>query len=70
MPGTRTLGCLGLATEQETLVMDEGEPIAVPGWLRRAAADGWRLLVVAAAAFLLWLLFRQLKLIVVGIVLG
>lgn len=50
--------------------MSERRPAAVPDWLRFGAAYGWRLLVVTAIAALLWLVFRQLKLIVVGLVLG
>jgi len=50
--------------------MSERRPVAVPDRLRIGAAYGWRLLVVAAVAGLLWLVFRQLKLIVVGVVLG
>ena len=50
--------------------MDERAPQLVSGWLRITASYAWRILVVAGVAFLCWVLFRQLKLILIGIVVG
>jgi predicted PurR-regulated permease PerM len=50
--------------------VSEGAPASVPDWLRTTASYAWRLLVVAGVAFLCWLVFRQLKLIVIGVVVG
>src|SRR5262245_35094506 len=42
----------------------------VPGWLRTPASYGWRLLVLVAVAAIVFFLFRQLKILLIGIILG
>jgi putative heme transporter len=42
----------------------------VPGWLRTSASYGWRLLVLVAVAAIAFYLFRQLKILIIGIILG
>jgi predicted PurR-regulated permease PerM len=42
----------------------------VPGWLRTSASYGWRILILFAIAAIAFLLFRQLKILIIGIILG
>jgi predicted PurR-regulated permease PerM len=42
----------------------------VPSWLRSAASYGWRILVLAAVTAIVFFLFRQLKILMIGIILG
>ena len=42
----------------------------VPGWLRTSASYGWRILILVALAAIAFFLFRQLKILIIGIILG
>ena len=41
-----------------------------PEWLRSAASYGWRILVIVGVAAVTFFLFRQLKILVIGMILG
>jgi putative heme transporter len=50
--------------------VSEGARPPGPDWLSNTASYAWRMLVVAGVALLCWLFFQQLKLIVIGMVVG
>jgi predicted PurR-regulated permease PerM len=52
-------------------VSDEAAaPPTPPDWLRSAASYGWRILVIAGVAAVTFFLFRQLKILIIGMILG
>ena len=45
-------------------------PPTPPEWLRSAASYGWRILVIVGVAAVTFFLFRQLKILIIGMILG